>query len=172
MSTSTPKGTREFATLLSIQQTLRYRGMSFLEFLRSDKMDISDAGDRTIGGGRAPQRDGDVFSHRRLERRSRQLTGPPPRQAVDSKPSQHVGDAPAAQGTPGTRGIVLVLVVVLVVEGSVPGCRPMQRASMSCEPRFIDWSGLVGRMLGNTTISRTRTIRSRRCFARSRRWRP
>jgi Transposase IS66 family len=47
MSTSTPKGTREFATLLSIQQTLRYRGMSVLEFVRSDKIDISDAGDRT-----------------------------------------------------------------------------------------------------------------------------
>jgi hypothetical protein len=40
MNTSTPKGTREFATLLSIQQTLRYRGMSFLEFLRSGKSDI------------------------------------------------------------------------------------------------------------------------------------
>ena len=48
MSTSTPKGTREFATLMSIQQTLRYRGMSFLEFLRSGKMDIGGAfGDRT-----------------------------------------------------------------------------------------------------------------------------
>jgi predicted RecB family nuclease len=48
MSTSTPKGTREFATLLSIQQTLRYRGMSFLEFLRSGRMDIGGAfGDRT-----------------------------------------------------------------------------------------------------------------------------
>jgi predicted RecB family nuclease len=46
ISTSTPKGTREFATLLSVQQTLRYRGMSFLEFLRSGKMDISNAGDR------------------------------------------------------------------------------------------------------------------------------
>jgi hypothetical protein len=47
ISTSTPKGTREFATLMSIQQTLRYRGMSFLEFLRSGKMDIGGAGDRT-----------------------------------------------------------------------------------------------------------------------------
>lgn len=48
MSTSTPKGTREFATLMSIQQTLRYRGMSFLEFLRSGEMDIGGAfGDRT-----------------------------------------------------------------------------------------------------------------------------
>jgi hypothetical protein len=40
MTTSTPKGHREYATLMSIQQTLRYRGMSFLEFLRSGKMDI------------------------------------------------------------------------------------------------------------------------------------
>jgi hypothetical protein len=47
MSSSTPKGTRELATLLSIQQTLRYRGMSFLEFLRSGKMDIGGAGDGT-----------------------------------------------------------------------------------------------------------------------------
>ena len=38
--TSTPKGHREFATLLSIQQTLRYRGMSFLEFMRSGRMQI------------------------------------------------------------------------------------------------------------------------------------
>jgi hypothetical protein len=48
MSTSTPKGTREFATLMSIQQTLRYRGMSFLKFLRSGRMDIGGAfGDGT-----------------------------------------------------------------------------------------------------------------------------
>jgi len=40
INTSTPKGTREFATLLSIQQTLRYRGMGFLEFLRSSKTEI------------------------------------------------------------------------------------------------------------------------------------
>jgi hypothetical protein len=44
MNTSTPKGTREFATLMSIQQTLRYRGMSFPEFLRSDKIGIGGAG--------------------------------------------------------------------------------------------------------------------------------
>ena len=37
---STPKGTREFATLLSIQQTLRYRGMGFLEFMRSGRTEI------------------------------------------------------------------------------------------------------------------------------------
>jgi hypothetical protein len=40
MSTSTPKGTREYCILLSVQQTLRYRGMSFLDFLRSGKIDI------------------------------------------------------------------------------------------------------------------------------------
>ena len=38
--TSTPKGHREYATLLSIQQTLRCRGMGFLEFMRSGKMEI------------------------------------------------------------------------------------------------------------------------------------
>jgi hypothetical protein len=40
IGTSTPKGTREYATLLSIQQTLRYRGMGFLEFMRSGRMEI------------------------------------------------------------------------------------------------------------------------------------
>ncbi len=40
IGTSTPKGTREYATLLSIQQTLRYRGMGFLKFMRSGNMDI------------------------------------------------------------------------------------------------------------------------------------
>jgi hypothetical protein len=40
ISTNTPKGTREYATLLSIQQTLRCRGMSFLEFMRSGRMGI------------------------------------------------------------------------------------------------------------------------------------
>ena len=47
INTSTPKGTREYATLLSIQQTLRYRGMGFLEFMRSGRMEIDD--DRTAG---------------------------------------------------------------------------------------------------------------------------
>jgi hypothetical protein len=42
MSASTPKGHRECATLLSIQQTLRHRGMDFLEFLRSGRMEIDD----------------------------------------------------------------------------------------------------------------------------------
>jgi Transposase IS66 family len=40
MSISTPKGHRDYATLLSIQQTLRYRDSDFLEFLRSGKMEI------------------------------------------------------------------------------------------------------------------------------------
>jgi len=40
IGTSTPKGTREYATLLSIHQTLRYRGMGFLEFMRSGRMEI------------------------------------------------------------------------------------------------------------------------------------
>jgi len=40
INTSTPKGTREFATLLSIQQTLRYRGLGFLDFLRSGRLEI------------------------------------------------------------------------------------------------------------------------------------
>jgi hypothetical protein len=37
---STPKGHREYATLLTIQQTLRCRGMEFLEFMRSGRMEI------------------------------------------------------------------------------------------------------------------------------------
>jgi Transposase IS66 family len=40
IGTSTPKGHREYATLMSIQQTLRYRGMGFLEFMRSGRMEI------------------------------------------------------------------------------------------------------------------------------------
>jgi predicted RecB family nuclease len=40
IGTSTPKGTEEYATLLSIQQTLKYRGMDFLKFMRSGKMEI------------------------------------------------------------------------------------------------------------------------------------
>ncbi len=42
MMTSTPKGTKEYAVLASIQQTLHYRGKSFLDFLRSGKTDIDD----------------------------------------------------------------------------------------------------------------------------------
>lgn len=42
ISTSSPKGTRDYATLLSIQQTLRYRGREFLEFMRSGDMEIAD----------------------------------------------------------------------------------------------------------------------------------
>jgi hypothetical protein len=40
MTTSTPKGHREYAALLSIQQTLRYRRLGFLEFMRSGRMEI------------------------------------------------------------------------------------------------------------------------------------
>jgi len=40
MVTSTPKGTREYCVLLTVQQTLRYRGEGFLEFLRSGKTEI------------------------------------------------------------------------------------------------------------------------------------
>jgi predicted RecB family nuclease len=42
IGTSTPKGHREYATLLTIQQTLRYRGRSFLEFMRSGRLEIGD----------------------------------------------------------------------------------------------------------------------------------
>jgi len=42
IGTTTPKGHREYVTLLSIQQTLRYRGMGFLEFVRSGEMKIGD----------------------------------------------------------------------------------------------------------------------------------
>ena len=42
INTSTPNGTREYATLLSIQQTLRYRGKGFLEFMRSGKTEFDD----------------------------------------------------------------------------------------------------------------------------------
>jgi hypothetical protein len=40
INTSSPKGTRDYATLLSIQQTLRYRGRDFLAFMRSGEMII------------------------------------------------------------------------------------------------------------------------------------
>jgi predicted RecB family nuclease len=40
MATSTDKGMRDYAILLSIQQTLKYRGMSFLDFLRSGRMTL------------------------------------------------------------------------------------------------------------------------------------
>lgn len=40
MTISTPKGHRDYATILSIQQTLRYRGLNFLDFLRSGRMEI------------------------------------------------------------------------------------------------------------------------------------
>jgi hypothetical protein len=37
---STPKGHREYAVLLTIQQTLHCRGKSFLEFLRSGRLEV------------------------------------------------------------------------------------------------------------------------------------
>jgi predicted RecB family nuclease len=40
MATSTVKGTKETAILLSIQQTLKYRNMEFLDFLRSGSKEI------------------------------------------------------------------------------------------------------------------------------------
>jgi hypothetical protein len=40
MTTGTPNGHREYAILLTIQQTLRCRGRGFLEFLRSGKTEI------------------------------------------------------------------------------------------------------------------------------------
>src|SRR5215469_12118420 len=40
MVTSTPKGTAEYCILLSVQQTLRYRGKGFLDFLRSGRIEI------------------------------------------------------------------------------------------------------------------------------------
>ncbi|WP_162003596.1 IS66 family transposase [Microvirga tunisiensis] len=39
---STPKGAKEYAVLLSIQQTLQYRGRNFLDFLRSGHTDIDE----------------------------------------------------------------------------------------------------------------------------------
>ena len=40
MSTSTPKGTKEYCILLTLQQTLRCRGISFLDFLQSGRIEI------------------------------------------------------------------------------------------------------------------------------------
>jgi hypothetical protein len=40
INTSTPNGSRDYTTLLSIQQTLHYRGKGFLDFMRSGKMEI------------------------------------------------------------------------------------------------------------------------------------
>jgi hypothetical protein len=37
---TTSKGVREYLVLLSLSETCRYRGISFLDFLRSDEMDI------------------------------------------------------------------------------------------------------------------------------------
>jgi hypothetical protein len=40
MATSTAKGTTEYCILLSLQQTLRCRGIGFLDFLRSGQMEM------------------------------------------------------------------------------------------------------------------------------------
>jgi hypothetical protein len=39
---SSPRGMRDYLVLLSISQTCRYRGASFLNFLRSGQIDIAD----------------------------------------------------------------------------------------------------------------------------------
>jgi hypothetical protein len=36
----TPKGVREYLVLLSISETCKYKGISFLDFLRSSEMDL------------------------------------------------------------------------------------------------------------------------------------
>jgi hypothetical protein len=40
MATSTPRGTTDYCILLSLQQTLKYRGIEFLNYLRSGRTDI------------------------------------------------------------------------------------------------------------------------------------
>ena len=40
MVTSTPKGTADYCILLSVQQTLRCRGIGFLDFLRTGRTEI------------------------------------------------------------------------------------------------------------------------------------
>jgi hypothetical protein len=42
LNSSSPKGTRNYATLLSIQQALKYRGKEFLEYMRSVEIEISE----------------------------------------------------------------------------------------------------------------------------------
>jgi hypothetical protein len=42
MCSSTPKGTSEYCVLPSLQQTLRCRGVRFLDFLRSGALEIND----------------------------------------------------------------------------------------------------------------------------------
>jgi hypothetical protein len=41
-SNSTPKGLSEYLILLSVSETCKYRGMSFLSFLRSGELDIDN----------------------------------------------------------------------------------------------------------------------------------
>jgi hypothetical protein len=48
MATSTVKGTKEYAILLSIQQTLKYRNLEFFDFLRSGRKTIEGLTDATL----------------------------------------------------------------------------------------------------------------------------
>lgn len=52
--TSTPKGIGEYLVLLSVEETCKYRGISFLEFLRSGELDI----DKFSAGGRSRRSNG------------------------------------------------------------------------------------------------------------------
>ena len=61
IAASTPKGHREYATLLSIQQTLKYRGMDFLEFLKSGRTEIDKP---------QPRKDDSVGSQLHIEQTS------------------------------------------------------------------------------------------------------
>ncbi len=51
---STPKGIRDYLVLLSVEETCKYRGISFLEFLRSGELDI----DKFSSGSRSRLRVG------------------------------------------------------------------------------------------------------------------
>ena len=63
INTSTPKGTREYATLLSIQQTLRYRGKGFLEFMdRTEWKLMADPDEKSAVTRREYGRNRDVAS--------------------------------------------------------------------------------------------------------------
>jgi hypothetical protein len=42
---SSPQGMRDYLVLLSISQTCRYRGVSFLNFLRSGQIDVAEFAD-------------------------------------------------------------------------------------------------------------------------------
>ena len=46
---SSPKGIQEYLVLLSISETCKYRGLSFLDFLRSGEMEVDAFGRRVRG---------------------------------------------------------------------------------------------------------------------------